>query len=216
VTVPPIPLGGSSHPPLRGRKVSSQLPYQLAQTDIPWIVAAAAQGDQRAWHELVKRYSDMLWRVTRAHRLSTVDGADVVQTSWLRLIEHLPQVRNPDALGAWLATTARRECLRALRRAARCQPSEEVEPCATAALDEVDAALLTAERDDQLWAAFRRLPVRDQALLRLLSADPAPSYGVISAALSMPVGSIGPTRARALSRLRRELERTERSTAPHG
>lgn len=187
--------------------VHNNLPGSSAPAD---LVSRAGEGDQCAWNELVERYNGLLWAVTRAHRLSTVDAADVVQTSWLRLVEHLPQLRNPDGVGAWLATTARRECLRVLRSAARCLPSDDIELLVPAACHEIDDGLLTAERNDGLWAAFQRLPHRDQALLRLLSAEPAPSYAEISAALSMPIGSIGPTRARALDRLRRELRRIER------
>jgi RNA polymerase sigma factor (sigma-70 family) len=176
--------------------------------DITRIVSAAADGDQQAWDLIVARYSALLWAVTRAHRLGTADAGDVVQTTWLRLIEHLPQIRNPEGLGSWLATPARRECLGLLRSGARCQPSEEIELLVDAGADhaELDSALLTAERDAELWAAFNRLPTRDRALLRLLAVDSPPSYQEISAALGMPIGSIGPTRARALARLRRQLD----------
>jgi len=167
------------------------------------IVAAAARGDQRAWNELVERYSGLLWSVARAYRLDASDAADVVQTSWLRLVEHLPTIRNPDGLGAWLVTTARREALRTLRRSARCEPSAEI--VAVAEPLDLDVRLLRNERDAALTAAFARLPSRDQMLLRMLALDPPPSYDEIGAALSMPIGSIGPTRGRALERLRREL-----------
>jgi RNA polymerase sigma factor (sigma-70 family) len=182
--------------------------------DITRIVSAAANGDQGAWDQIVERYSGLLWAVVRAHRLSAADGADVVQTTWLRLIEHLPQIRNREGIGSWLATTARRECLRLLRSGGRCQPSDEMELLVDARADhaEIDLALLTAERDAELWAAFSRLPARDQALLRLLAVDSPPSYQEISAALGMPIGSIGPTRARSLERLRRELSRASRRT----
>jgi RNA polymerase sigma factor (sigma-70 family) len=180
--------------------------------DITRIVSAAANGDQGAWDQIVERYSGLLWGVVRAHRLSAADGADVVQTTWLRLIEHLPQIRNREGIGSWLATTARRECLRLLRSGGRCQPSDEIELLVDARADhaEIDSGLLTAERDAELWAAFSRLPARDQALLRLLAVDSPPSYQEISAALGMPIGSIGPTRARSLERLRRELSRASR------
>ena len=171
------------------------------------IVHAAAAGDQEAWNELVERYSGLMWAVARAHRLSTGDAADVVQTSWLRLVEHLGAVRNPDGVGAWLATTARRESLRTLRRASRSEPSDAIDALPDPDLTDVDARLLRDERDAALSRAFGRLPARDQALLRLLTTDPAPSYEEISAALAMPIGSIGPTRGRALARLRRELRR---------
>jgi RNA polymerase sigma factor (sigma-70 family) len=170
------------------------------------VVEAAARGDQSAWNQLVERYSGLLWAVARAHRLDRGDAADVVQTSWLRLIEHLAEIRNPEGVGAWLATTARRESLRTLRRAARSEPLEGSEP--QAGVSELDERLLRHERDAALWRAFQRLPGRDQALLRLLTTDPAPSYEEIGAALAMPIGSIGPTRGRALERLRRELRRS--------
>ncbi|HET9739237.1 MAG TPA: sigma-70 family RNA polymerase sigma factor [Solirubrobacteraceae bacterium] len=170
-------------------------------------VRAAARGDQEAWNELVERYSGLLWGIARAHRLGTGDAADVVQTSWLRLVEHLVDVRNPDGIGSWLATTARRESLRTLRRSSRSEPSDAIDALPDPALTDVDARLLRDERDAALSRAFERLPARDQALLRLLTTEPAPSYEEISAALAMPIGSIGPTRGRALARLRRELRR---------
>ena len=178
------------------------MPADLTQSTTE-IVAAAARGDQRAWDELVERYTGLLWSVARGYRLDPSDAADVVQTSWLRLVEHLPTIRNPDGIGAWLVTTARREALRAARRSARCEPSAEI--VAVAEPLDIDARLLRNERDASLTAAFAQLPTRDQVLLRMLALDPAPSYEEIGAALSMPIGSIGPTRGRALERLRREL-----------
>ena len=177
----------------------------LAPSVVARLVSRAADGDQCAWDQLVERYSGLLWAVARAHRLSSAEAADVLQTSWLRLVEHLAEIRNPDGVGAWLATTARRECLRALRANARCEPVEDLEELIEADPGELDAPVCLAERNAGLGAALERLPARDQALLRLLTAEPAPSYEEIGAALAMPIGSIGPTRARALERLRREL-----------
>jgi RNA polymerase sigma factor (sigma-70 family) len=172
------------------------------------IVSCAARGDQHAWDQLVERYSGLLWSVARAHRLTSVDAADVVQSSWLRLVEHLAEIRNPDGIGAWLATTARRECLRVLRDTARYEPVDDIETLTGVDPGDLDGALRTAERNAGLRRAFERLPARHQALLRLLTTDPTPSYEEIGAALAMPIGSIGPTRARALERLRRELRDT--------
>jgi RNA polymerase sigma factor (sigma-70 family) len=149
----------------------------------------------------------MLRAVARRHRLSDADTADVAQTTWLRLAENLHRLQDPSRVGAWLATTARRECLRTLRASARELPeSEPPEPTVRDILS-IDRAVLQAERDTELWSAFRRLPARDQALLRMLVADPQPSYEDIGDALEMPIGSIGPTRGRALDRLRLELDR---------
>jgi RNA polymerase sigma factor (sigma-70 family) len=171
------------------------------------VVAAAARGDETAWNTIVERYSRLVWAVARTHRLSSGDAADVVQATWLRLLEHLTDIRNADGIGAWLATTARREALLTLRRAARCEPSDAIDVRPDSPAAGIDADLLREERHAAVAAALRRLPTRDQSLLRLLTLDPAPSYEEIGAALAMPIGSIGPTRSRALARLRRELRR---------
>jgi RNA polymerase sigma factor (sigma-70 family) len=171
------------------------------------LVHAAANGDHGAWEALVDEFGGLVWAVARAHRLSAADAADVAGATWLRLVEHLGNLREADRVGAWLATTARRECLRVLRHGQRQMPAgDDVDPQPPEPTD-IAAELMTAERDVALWRAFGRLPERDRALLRLLVADPAPSYEEISAALEMPIGSIGPTRARSLERLRRELAR---------
>ena len=88
------------------------------------LVRAAGDGDQAAWNSIVERYGGLVWATVRAHRLNTVDGAEVVQTTWLRLVEHLDRIRDPERLGGWLATTARNECLRQIRHSAREVPSE--------------------------------------------------------------------------------------------
>jgi RNA polymerase sigma factor (sigma-70 family) len=169
------------------------------------LVKSAAGGDQRAWDALVHEFGGLVWAVARAHRLRDADAADVAQATWLRLLEHLHRLNDPARVGAWLATTTRRECLRVLRDNKRRvlfgddgpeHESRDVSP---------GDALLITERDDALWRSLSRLRASDQALLRLLMADPRPPYEEISAALNMPIGSIGPTRERALERLRQEL-----------
>jgi RNA polymerase sigma factor (sigma-70 family) len=178
------------------------------------MASAAATGDERAWNALVDEFGGLVWAVVRAHRLSEADGADVAQATWLALVEHLADLRDAERVGAWLATTARRECLRVLRTARRQVPTAEDFP---EPVEDVEVAgeMMLEQRDAALWRAFDRLPARDQALLRLLVADPQPSYQEISAALGMPVGSIGPTRARSLQRLRIELARDGVVDAEH-
>jgi RNA polymerase sigma factor (sigma-70 family) len=167
------------------------------------LLASASAGDQRAWDALVERYNSLLWSVARSHRLSTPDAADVVQTTWLRLVEHLDSIADPDRLPGWLATTARRECLRLLRHAGR-----EVQSY-TALIDVpddapgLDAGLLRDERDAALWHALATLDEFCQQLIRVLMADPPPSYAEASAILGIPIGSVGPSRGRCLSKLRR-------------
>lgn len=170
------------------------------------LLAAAAAGSEEAWAALVDRYTGLLWAVARSFRLGEASSADVVQTAWLRLAENLDRLRDPDRVGAWLATTARREALRMLNRRAKESPMDlvgDLERVSEAGGPECDA--LAEDRDARVRRAFVRLPQRDQQLLRLLMASPPPSYLDVSAAMDMPVGSIGPTRARCLARLRREL-----------
>lgn len=171
------------------------------------LLESAAGGDQRAWDSIVDRYSRLVWSVARSFRLSAADAADVHQSTWLRLVEQLGRIRDPQRLGAWLATTARREALALLRRAGRDLPTGDPltleSPDATQAEPEPDEGVLRRERDRDLWRAFGRLPGNCQSLLRLLLIDPPPSYAEVSAALELPIGSIGPTRSRCLDQLRR-------------
>lgn len=179
----------------------------MSPADDGVLVRAAAEGDQAAWDALVKRFGGLVWSIARAHRLSAADAADVSQTAWLRLVENLGRLRDPDRVGAWLATTSRNECLRIIRRSGRQVPTDldldTVEPTAIQA-PPVDAGLLAGERDEALWQAFSAISERCQRLLRLLIADPPPSYEEIGDLLEMPLGSIGPTRARCLEHLRRK------------
>jgi RNA polymerase sigma factor (sigma-70 family) len=171
-------------------------------SDVGQLVRDAADGDQAAWNRLVERFNGLVWSVARGHRLDSADASDVVQTTWLRLVENLGRLQEPERVGAWLATTARRESLRTLRVSARQVPTE-TELLPDPGTDVPPAAeLLASERDRALWTAFGGLSERCQVLLRLLVADPPPSYEDIGAALDMPIGSIGPTRQRCLERLR--------------
>lgn len=166
------------------------------------LVRAAASGDQDAWEALVAEFSVLVLGIARAHRLNEADAADVAQTTWLRLVEHLGRINDPERVGAWLATTARRESMRVLCRAKRQIVTDQVPE--RSAEDDLAQRLLTKESHEAVRQAFRRLRSTDQALLGLLLADSAPSYEQIGRILEMPVGSIGPTRARSLTRLRRE------------
>ena len=166
------------------------------------LVRAAAVGDQAAWNTIVDRFDGLVWATARAHRLPQADAADVAQTTWLRLVEHLDRIRDPERLGGWLATTARNECLRHIRLHGRELPSDEAETFEADAQESPEVALLSEERDSALWRGFSRLSDRCQALLRLLVSPAEPSYEEIGAALDMPVGAIGPTRLRCLEKLR--------------
>lgn len=173
------------------------------------LVMRARIGDQDAWNQLVERYAPLLWSISRRYRLAPEDAADVVQRVWLLLVEQLSALREPAALPGWLLTTTRRECLRVLRdsrrHTGRSDALDDTER-ALAADEEstaVDRGLLAAEIQVALRAAFAELSPRCQRLLELLVHEPPIPYAEISAMLNMPIGSIGPTRARCLSHLRR-------------
>jgi RNA polymerase sigma factor (sigma-70 family) len=172
------------------------------------MVVEAAAGSQQAWDSIVARYNRLVWAVARSFRLSEPDAADVVQTTWLRLVEHLDALQQPERVGAWLGTTARREALRVAKvRGQAVDRSSDTDlmllPDASPSIEE---SLLTRERDAQLYRAVLQLNDRCQRLLRVLSASPPPRYETVSEALGLPVGSIGPTRGRCLDKLRRVLD----------
>jgi RNA polymerase sigma factor (sigma-70 family) len=180
-----------------------------ADVDVSRLVRAAAGGDAGSWEALVNRYSSLVWAVARAHRLDRTDAADVAQTVWLRLVEHLGRLREPAALAGWLRTTTHHECLRVRRRRDREVPDPFVaQHEGSDPLDSPEALLLDDERDRQVWSALSRLSERCRTLLRVLAADPDAGYAQVSAAAGLPIGSIGPTRARCLEQLRRRLVAT--------
>ena len=168
------------------------------------LVAAARAGDAEAWNDLVDRYLPLVRAVVSRVRLSTADAADVNQTVWLRLVEHLSDLRDPRALPGWLATTAHREAIRAAQASGRAIP---VDPQSTgaenvAATGEIDDVVLAEERATAVRDALAELPAQRRRLLELLVCEPPLSYEEISQQLGIPIGSIGPTRARALQQLR--------------
>jgi RNA polymerase sigma factor (sigma-70 family) len=176
------------------------------QSDVALLVAAAAQGDEGAWGELVDRFTPLLVAVVLRYRLSSAELQDVAQTVWLRLIEHLGELREPRALPMWLITTAKREALRSVRATNRMQPADPQEAGWASRLvteDDPDAELVRSERHAALLEGFALLSGRQRELLTLLSEDPPVPYAEISRRTGIPVGAIGPTRARALERLRR-------------
>jgi RNA polymerase sigma factor (sigma-70 family) len=172
------------------------------------LVAAAAAGEQQAWRELVGRYAPLLVSVIRRFRLTPSETDDVAQTVWLRLVEHLDSLQEPQAIPRWIITIARRESIRYLSSERRLRPNDPLDPeyqSVAADNGEPDEGLFRAERHEVLLAGLAELPRRQRELLLLLIDDPQPSYAEISKCTGIPVGSIGPTRSRALERLRRSL-----------
>ncbi|MCO5970738.1 MULTISPECIES: RNA polymerase sigma factor [Actinoallomurus] len=165
------------------------------------LVRRARAGDPAAWRALVDRYSRLLYAIARSYGLSGADIDDVVQTTWLRLVERLPRLRDPARAGAWLAVTARRESQAVLRRRGRERPLTGHTPTVTGP----HHAVFGRELAGSVAAALDTVPPRCRALLELSIASPRLSYAEISTALGVPLGSVGPTRTRCLLHLRRRL-----------
>ena len=170
------------------------------------LVDGARNGERAAWDAIVDRYAGLVFAICRRFRLSDADRYDVSQTVWLHLVEHLPRLRNSEALPGWLATTTRHECLDVVKQESRrgrdALPADLAAPDAIDAED-IDAQLLQAERRAALRHAFAQLPEKCRHLLRLLTHDPPTPYEEIGKVMGIPIGSIGPSRARCLARLRR-------------
>jgi RNA polymerase sigma factor (sigma-70 family) len=174
------------------------------RSDLNAVVSAAGRGDQSAWSNLVAHFRGRIMRVARSHGLNAYQADDVAQETWLRLDRGLGSLRDPQALGAWLDTTARRESLRTLRDH-RNETLTDQEIGTEVALPDDPHGELMQERREAMAEALQSLPERHQALMTSLLADPAPSYAEVASELGIPIGSIGPIRGRCVERLRVEL-----------
>ena len=169
------------------------------------LLSRVVAGDERAWKELVDRYAGLVWSVARSFRLSSASTDDVVQTVWLRLAEHCGRIREPDRLASWLATTTRNEALRVIRGNMRLLPQAAVTESAELTTPSVEERVADDVTLNAVLGAFAQLSADDQQLLRLLCTVPPLDYQTIAEMLGRPIGSIGPTRARCLERLKRLL-----------
>jgi RNA polymerase sigma factor (sigma-70 family) len=180
----------------------------LRSVTVAILVEKARQSDAGAWEELVARFGGMIAATGRRYRLTPSDVSELQQTTWLRLVENLHRIEQPERIGGWLATTARRESLQLLRRAGKYHSGADqmLANMPDKHLPDPDARPIAEERETVLRAGWGRLKPRCQELLSLLISDDPVGYKDLSKLLQMPVGSIGPTRARCLEHLRRLVE----------
>ncbi|WP_113703608.1 RNA polymerase sigma factor [Nonomuraea lactucae] len=166
------------------------------------LLTAAADDDRTAWDELESRFGPRMWAVARACGLNETDAADAVQGAWLRLLEHLHTIRDPSGVGAWLATTTRREAMLIARKgqtlALRVEIASEPDPA---------AAVLEADSSRLLWKTVSSLNEPCRTLLQLLATDLG--YQQVALRLGVPIGSVGPTRTRCLEKLRTLIQLQE-------
>lgn len=182
-----------------------------APTNVRWTASAAAftawrGGDHEALDELVRLLSPILWQVVRATGLDRATSEDVIQNTWLALVDNAASIESPLAVSGWLCTTARRDAWKASKRVRRELATDaDVLGSALPVVDGPEDEIVLAEDQARLRRSLGRISERCQTLLRMLAAGPRPEYAEVSDALDMPVGSIGPTRARCLEKLRAEL-----------
>ncbi|WP_020576040.1 RNA polymerase sigma factor [Actinopolymorpha alba] len=209
----PAPLVASV-PPIANLQVGQPVPTEATPSGpaatgdnrpVRWagLLTRAQAGEREALSAIVADLTPVLWQVARSHQLDTTSSEDVVQTTWLQLVRHLDEIRTPEALVGWLVTVTRREARRVRDRQRREQTSADPAPeWLSDSVPLPDDQVLRGERDRTLWSAFTRLPERCRELLRVVAFVDRPDYDVVSTALGMPRGSIGPTRGRCLAKLR--------------
>lgn len=179
------------------------------------LVGRIRNGDSSAWRELVNHYEPLLRRLARQYRLSGQDMDDAIQLTWLRCLEHIDQITHADRLRGWLATVCRRESLRLATKGRReiALGEQSVTRLVDDGQEERDPGAEMARRDahDRLSRAIRALPQKQQLVLTELLKEESRSYLDLSRRLGLPMGSIGPTRQRAIARLRQDPRLAELS-----
>lgn len=177
----------------------------MSTTTTAELLQLAAAGDQASWTALFKQFNPLIRSVVSGYRLDHETSADVCQTVWMRLFEYADRIRQPERLAAWLATTARHESLRCIKRLQRNRPSGVLEEEVDLNAPAPDERAIDRETLQDALAAFGKLPDDSQDLMRLLVASPPLHYRDIAARIGRPVGSIGPTRSRCLEALRSNM-----------
>ena len=185
----------------------------LAQEDDASLVARCRRNEAPAWAALVQRYQRLVYAVARRVGLDEHGAADVFQTVFTRLVQHLPRIHDPTRLQAWIVTTAKREAIlqrqRGQRTVSMTQADDALEEAAEWDLADdspiAEEALADLQQLNQLRGALDRLDVRCRDLLLLLfrDEDDKLSYDEVARRMGSTVGSIGPTRARCLDKLRK-------------
>jgi RNA polymerase sigma factor (sigma-70 family) len=180
---------------------------QVCERTVSDLVQTATDGDRAAWAEIVARYGDLVRATVAGFRLQQADAADATQNTWLRAVERIGTVRDPERLGGWLATTAARECLGVLRRSRRELPVEAFVEQVASTAPSPETRVLCAERNRAVDVAVAGLPARRRQLVEAIFRGHDNDYAQVSQQTGMPVGSIGPTRGRALVELRGRMRR---------
>lgn len=169
------------------------------------VLEAACVGDPAAWTKIVNRYEGTVRAAVAAYRLRPVDSADAIQNTWLRLVEHSATIRDAEKLGSWLRTTARHECLALIRRNRIERTFATVDDAYASPEPTPEATAILSEARGRVCSATNALSDRPRTLINALYYQPRDNYASVARNVGMPIGSIGPTRLRALRLLRHSL-----------
>ena len=160
----------------------------MSGSDLARLVEAAVDGDRSAWDRIVDEMNDMVWSVVRGFHLSDSDAVDAAQMTWLRAIESLHKVNDPERFGLWLATTARRECIRLIERRSRAVPVDpQTSFTRLVVKGDVEGDQISRTDAQRVLDALSTLSADSQSLLRLVLSDPPMTYNEIAVALDIPV-----------------------------
>lgn len=192
----------------KGLSVGLQNAHDASDEVSVWVVSAQhfrrwRAGEHAALDDLVRSLSPVLWHVVRSYGLERDQAEDVVQTTWLTLVRRHESIADPQAVAAWLTTTARREAWRVSRTGNRSVAlGDEVIEARIPHQQAAESDVVVADEQDRLWACVQQLSPRCQRLMRIVAFDDRPDYAGIAKELNMPIGSIGPTRGRCLDKLK--------------
>jgi RNA polymerase sigma factor (sigma-70 family) len=173
------------------------------------LLQGIGDGDPAAWDEILRRYGKLVSTTVRSFRLQEADALDAMQMTWLRLTENAHRVQFPERLGGWLVTTARRECLHILRQTKLGPHLTDVLPETASDLSDPEQHAIDAHTTRTLQKLINELSPLRRTVIRMLFTDNPCSYATISRLTGIPIGGLGPTRARALRQLRNKLNEYE-------
>ena len=181
------------------------MPTNFSQSDVAELVVQAQMGDAQAWERLVDGLENLVWSVVRGFRLPQADAEDAAQMTWLRAVERLDSIREPERFGLWLATTARRECMRCRERGSRFVPTDLKSDILDSASRDFAGGVIDVQESERALNHLTKMQEECRQLLRLVLCDPPFSYNEVAEILGVAVGTIGPRRQRCLSKLRASM-----------
>lgn len=178
-------------------------------SDVGVLVRRSLQGDDAAWSRLVDRYQNLVYSIPRRMGLSPDDAEDVFQATFVAFHRSLDRLDHPATIAKWLSVTASRECFRVKRlNSKHLHEQPEGRSLDELVADEEASADVSAElavEAETVRSALASISEKCRELLSLLYLASDPSYQEIGEKTGMAVGSIGPTRARCLEKLRSVL-----------